>query len=106
MAEQSPLTSYELNGLIEISSEYTPINFPSKRNSFTTDLNDVPTVAASDVTEITLSTRERSNCESLQCLCPSASSSTRQPAAASIIECHKSVANVQSLELRETGAMW
>ena len=33
-AEQSPLTGYEPNGLVEISCEYTPINFPSRRNSF------------------------------------------------------------------------
>ena len=30
MAEQSPLTSYEPNRLIEISSQHTPINFPAR----------------------------------------------------------------------------
>ena len=33
-AEQSPLTGYEPKNLIEISSQHTPINFPSRRNSF------------------------------------------------------------------------
>ena len=52
MAEQSPLTGYEPNNLIEISSERTPINFPSKRNSSSTDFNDVPTtIAASGATD-------------------------------------------------------
>ena len=48
MAEQSPMTGYELKDLIEISGEHTPINFPSRKNSFTTDIDDVPTVVASD----------------------------------------------------------
>ena len=51
MAEQSPITGYELKDLIEISSEQTPINFPSRRNSFTTDI-DVPTIVASDIAGI------------------------------------------------------
>ena len=51
VAEQSPLTGYERNNLIEISSQHTPINFPSRRNSFSTDFNDVPTIAASDATD-------------------------------------------------------
>ena len=52
VAEQSPLTGYEPNSLIEVSSEYTPINVPSTRNSFNTDLGSVPTtIAASDVTD-------------------------------------------------------
>ena len=52
MAEQAPLTGYEPNNLIEISSAHTPINFPSRRSSFSTDFNDVPTtIAASDATD-------------------------------------------------------
>ena len=51
MAEQSPVTGYEPKNLIEISSQHTPINFPSRRNSFNTDFNDVPTFAASDDTD-------------------------------------------------------
>ena len=37
--------------LIEISSQHTPINFPSRRNIFSTDFNGVPTTAASDDTD-------------------------------------------------------
>ena len=48
IAEQSPLTGCEPNTLVEISSEYTPTNFLSRRTSFTTDLNNVP----SDFTEL------------------------------------------------------
>ena len=51
MAEQSPVTGYEPKNLIEISSQHTPINFPSWRNSFNFDFNDVPTIAASDDTD-------------------------------------------------------
>ena len=51
MAEQSPITDYEPKDLVEIFSEYTPINLVSKKNSFTTDINDVPTIVASDITE-------------------------------------------------------
>ena len=51
MTEQSPITGLEPKDLIEISSDYTPINFPSRKNSFTTDIDDVPTVAASDIAE-------------------------------------------------------
>ena len=90
------LTSDDPNNLIEeISTEYTPINFPSKRNSFSTDINDVQTTAAaSDVTEThdtgllssTLFTPDREGkCESHLCLCPSARRSKRQPASSSVI---------------------
>ena len=49
VAEQSHLTGYEPNSLIESSSEHRPINFPSGKNSLNTDINDVTTtVAASD----------------------------------------------------------
>ena len=52
MAEQSLLTGYEPEDLSEISSEHTPINFPSRKSSFSPDIDDVPTiVAASDTTE-------------------------------------------------------
>ena len=52
MAAQSPLTGDEPNSLIEISKEYTPMNFPSRRNSFNTNLSSVPTTAAaSDVAD-------------------------------------------------------
>ena len=97
--EQFPITCYEPNNLIEISSEHTPINFPSKRNSFRTDFNDEPTIiAASDATD-TL------DAGVTVCLCPSANSSKRQqrPTTASITECRKPLANVNCWELRETG---
>ena len=45
MAEQSPLTGYEPNSLIEVTSEHTLIHFPSRQDSFSTDIDDV-TVAA------------------------------------------------------------
>ena len=51
MAEQSPITDHEPKDLEEVSSEYTPINVVSKENSFTTDINDLPTVVASDITK-------------------------------------------------------
>ena len=116
MAEQSPLTGCEPDSLIEISSEYTPISFLPRRNSFNTDFNSVPTTsAASDVADFhderqliypTVHTGNRSKCESLQFLCPSTSSSKRQPAAASILKCHNSVANVECWELLDTAAKW
>ena len=56
-------------------------------------LNDAPTAAASD-TEFH---DERQLTSPL---------SERQPAAASIIECHESVANVNCWELRATAAKW
>ena len=51
VAEQSLTTGNDPKDLIEISSEHTPINFPSRKNSFSTDIDDVATVVASDVTE-------------------------------------------------------
>ena len=51
MADQSPITGFEPKDLIEISSEYTPIHFPSRKNSLTADTDDVRTVIASDITE-------------------------------------------------------
>ena len=52
MAEQSPLTGYEPKNLIEVSSEHTPLDFPSRKNSFSTDVNDLTaTVAAPEITE-------------------------------------------------------
>ena len=90
MAEQSRLTGCEPKNLIEISSQHTPINHLSRRNSFSTNLDDVPTSAASDATDtldagITspLLTQERK--VNPVSLCPAASSSKRQqhPAAAS-----------------------
>ena len=50
VAEQSLLTGYETKSLIEVSSEHTPINFPSRKGSFNS--NDLTTtVAASGVTD-------------------------------------------------------
>ena len=41
LAEQSPPTGCEPKSLIEVSSEHTPINLPSRKDSFDTDLNDL-----------------------------------------------------------------
>ena len=54
MAERSPLTGYEPNSLIEVSSEHTPINFLSRKNSFNTDLNDLATTVAASETNDTI----------------------------------------------------
>ena len=52
MAEQSPLTNYEPKSLIDVSSEHTPIDILSRKNSFNTDVNDLTTtVAASEIAE-------------------------------------------------------
>ena len=51
LGEQSPLTSYVPKTCIEVCSEHAPINVPSKRNIFNTDIDDVPTVVASDITD-------------------------------------------------------
>ena len=68
LTEQSPLTACEPKSLIEVSSEYTPISYPSRKNSLDTDFNDLATtVAASeridtaDLVQLTspLSTQER-----------------------------------------------
>ena len=41
LVEPTPLTSYQPKTCIDISSEHTPMNYPSKRNSFNTDYNDI-----------------------------------------------------------------
>ena len=51
MTEQCPVTGYESKDLFEISSEHTTINFFLRKNSFITDIDYVPTVVASDITE-------------------------------------------------------
>ena len=89
--------------LIEVSSEHTPTNIPSRKSSFTTDTDDVPTVAASDITETgeaeqltsPLFTQEQEVSAS-----PSVSLffSKRQPAAARIIKCGKSFGKRLMLE--------
>ena len=49
LAESTPLTFYEPKTCIDVSSEHTPINYPSRRNSFDTYYNDLATtVAASE----------------------------------------------------------
>ena len=102
MAEQSPITGYEPKDLIEISSEHTPTNFPSRKNSFT-HIDDVRTVVASDITETIeagqltspLVTQERevsANPFGLSVLQQAVASGSQQTA--SIIKCGESVANV------------
>ena len=74
MAEQSSTAGYELKDLIEISGQHMPINFSSRKNSFTTDIDDVLTVVASDrnhrsgtVDFTTVHAGARSKCKSLRC---------------------------------------
>ena len=43
LAKQSPLTGYEVKTLIEVSSEHTPINIPSRERSLDSDLKDLAT---------------------------------------------------------------
>ena len=56
MAEQSRLTGDEPKTLIEVSSEHIPINLPSRKDSFVTDLNHLATTvdasAMIDTTEV------------------------------------------------------
>ena len=50
LAEQFPLTSHESKSLIEVSSEHTPMNLPSREGSLDTNLDDLATtVDASEV---------------------------------------------------------
>ena len=52
MAEQSAVPGYDPNSIVEVSSEQTPINVPSIKDSFNTDFNDlVTTVAVSEITD-------------------------------------------------------
>ena len=54
LAEQSSLTGYEPKSLIEVSSEHTPINLPSRKGSLDTNLDDLATnVDASEVYDTT-----------------------------------------------------
>ena len=55
LAEQGPLAGYEPKSLIEVRSEHTPINFPSRKNSFDTDFGGLAaTVDASQRTDTDL----------------------------------------------------
>ena len=60
-AEQSPLTGYEPRSLIEVSSEHTPINLPSRNGS-------VDTIDTTDVGRLTsqLFLGARSECPPIQ----------------------------------------
>ena len=54
LAEKLPLTGYEPKPLIEVSSEHTPINLPSKKGILDTNLDDLATtVDASEVYDTT-----------------------------------------------------
>ena len=51
---RASLTGHEPKNLIEVSREHTHIDFPSRKNSFSTDVNDlITTVAASDLADVT-----------------------------------------------------
>ena len=76
LAEQSPLTGYEPESLIEVSSEHTPINLLSRKDSFDTNLDDLATtVDASEMLDTTdagrltspLFSRVRSKCYPIWC---------------------------------------
>ena len=95
MAEQGPISGFEPKDLIVISSKYTPIDFTSRKNSFT---KNVPAVVASDITEtsearqliLPLFTQEREVRANPFCVCFSARSSKRQPASSSVINLRQS----------------
>ena len=54
LSEQSPLTDYEPKSLIEVSSEHTPNNLPSRKGSLDTNLDDLATsVDASEIHDTT-----------------------------------------------------
>ena len=48
LATRRPATGYEPNFCIDVSSEHTPINFPSRKDSFTLENDLTNTVAASE----------------------------------------------------------
>ena len=48
--EHSPLTGYGANTCIDASSEHTPVNYSSRRNSFNADYNDLTTTVAASET--------------------------------------------------------
>ena len=53
LVEHNPLASYEPTTCIEVSSEHTPIEYTTRRNSFNTDYNDnTTTVAASETPDM------------------------------------------------------
>ena len=47
LANTTPTTGYEPNFCIDVSSEHTPINFPSRKDSFNLESDLTKTVAAS-----------------------------------------------------------
>ena len=46
LVEPTPFTGYEPKTCIDVSNEHTPINCPSRRDSFNTDYNDLTTTVA------------------------------------------------------------
>ena len=48
LADPLPHTSYEPKSCIDVRSEHTPINYPSRRNSFNIENDLTTTVAASE----------------------------------------------------------
>ena len=74
--EQSPLTGYDPKSLIEVSSEHTPINLYSRKESLDTNLDDLATTVdapeiydATDVGRLTspFFSGARSKCHPIQC---------------------------------------
>ena len=50
LADCTPLTGYEPKICIDVSSEHTPINYPSRRNSFNIENNDLTTTVTASET--------------------------------------------------------
>ena len=97
-----------LGRMAEVSSEHTPINFPSRKDSFDTDFNDLATtVAASEITD-TIEVGQLTSPLFPQVrevsAYPFGVSASQQQAAASIFKRGKSMARHRSKEHRETCA--
>ena len=113
LVEQSPFVGYEPKTGIDATSEHTPINHQTTRNSFNTDYNDLTTtVAASetpDMKEVGQSTsplfQERDVSSNPFCVSgfqqQAAASGSQQ---ASIIKCDKFMAKRRFVGHQETGA--
>ena len=106
LVEHNPLAGHEPKTCIEVSSDHTPINYPSRRSSFNTDYNDLTTkVEASqtpDMKEVGQSTSPLFSQEREVSSNPFCVSGFRQQAAASGSQQQAS----PSVGCQETGARW
>ena len=83
LAEQSPPTGYEPKSPIEVSSEHTPIDFPSRKDSFDTDFNDPSTTVAAPEIGDTMEVGQLTSPLFSQSANPSGVSGSQQQGAAS-----------------------